>query len=247
MRIEICVDSVAGAIAAQRGGADRVELCDNLMEGGTTPSAGCIRTARKRLQIGLQVIIRPRGSDFLYDDTEIEVMREDIRVVKEAGADGVVIGCLTAAGDIDQSLTRELVKLAHPMNVTFHRAFDMCRDPRQGLEELIGLGLDRVLTSGQEASCLEGLELIAALQQQAAGRIIILPGGGITPQNVHKIVAGTGVSEVHLSARGSVESKMTLRNSRCFMGGTLRPPEFSWKTTDEAVVRTVVATLRPAH
>ena len=244
MRIEICVDSVAGAIAAQRGGADRVELCDNLMEGGTTPSAGCIRTARKHLQIGLQVIIRPRGSDFLYDESEIEVMREDIRVAKEAGADGVVIGCLTAAGDIDQDLTRELVKVARPMNVTFHRAFDLCRDPRQGLEELIGLGLDRVLTSGQEASCLEGLELIAALQQEAAGRIIVMPGGGITPRNVHKIVAGTGVSEVHLSARGSVESKMKHRNSRCFMGGTLRPPEFSWKTTDETTVRTVVESLR---
>jgi len=247
MRIEICVDSVAGAIAAQRGGADRVELCDNLMEGGTTPSAGTIRTARKHLQIGLQVIIRPRGSDFLYDETEMEVMNEDIRVAKEAGADGVVIGCLNAEGDIDRDLTRELVKLARPMNVTYHRAFDMCRDPRQGLEELIGLGLDRVLTSGQEASCLEGLELIAALQQQAAGRIIVMPGGGITPRNVGKIVAGTGVSEVHLSARGSVESKMKHRNSRCFMGGTLRPPEFSWKTTDAAAVRAVVEALRPAH
>ncbi|MCX6923854.1 MAG: copper homeostasis protein CutC [Verrucomicrobia bacterium] len=244
MRIEICVDSAAGAIAAQRGGADRVELCDNLMEGGTTPSAGCIRLARKHLQIGVQVIIRPRGGDFLYDATEIEVMREDIRVAKEAGADGVVIGCLTASGDIDQDLTRGLVTLARPMNVTFHRAFDMCRDPRQGLEELIGLGLDRVLTSGQEASCLEGLELIAALQQQARGRIIILPGGGITPRNVNKIVAGTGVSEVHLSARSAVESKMKHRNSHCFMGGTLRPPEFSWKTTDEASVRMVVNAVR---
>jgi copper homeostasis protein len=247
MRIEICVDSVAGAIAAQRGGADRVELCDNLMEGGTTPSAGCIRTARKHLKIGLQVIIRPRGSDFLYDETEVEVIREDVRVAKEAGADGVVIGCLTAEGNIDQDLTRELVKLARPMNVTFHRAFDMCRDPRQGLEELVGLGLDRVLTSGQEASCLEGLELIAALQQQAAGRIIVMPGGGITPRNVRKIVAGTGVIEVHLSARSSVESKMKHRNSRCFMGGTLRPPEFSWKSTDEGAVRTVVDALRAGH
>lgn len=244
MRIEICVDSVAGAIAAQRGGADRVELCDNLMEGGTTPSAGCIRCARNHLQIGLQVIIRPRGGDFLYDATEREVMREDIRLAKECQANGVVIGCLTAEGDIDQALTRELVDLARPMNVTFHRAFDMCRDPRQALEELVELGLDRVLTSGQEASCLEGLELIAALQQQAAGRIIVMPGGGITPRNVHKIVAGTGVSEVHLSARSSVESGMKYRNSRCFMGGTLRPAEFGWKTTDEVAVRTVVDALR---
>ncbi len=244
MRIEICVDSVAGAIAAELGGADRVELCDNLMEGGTTPSAGCIRTTRRSIHIGLQVIIRPRGGDFLYDEHEVEVMREDSRVAKDSGADGVVIGCLTAEGEIDRALTQELMELARPMNVTFHRAFDMCRDPRQGLEDLISLGVDRVLTSGQEASCLEGLELIADLQKQATGRIIVMPGGGITARNVRKIAAGTGVSEVHLSARGTVESKMKFRNTRCFMGGTLRPPEFNWKATDSAAVRTVVSALR---
>src|ERR1051325_9028169 len=163
MRVEICVDSAAGAFAAQRGGADRVVLCDNLLEGGTTPSAGCIRVARRGLKIGLQVIIRPRGGDFLYDDTELEVMRQDIRMAKEFGADGVVIGCLTAEGEIDQARTRDLIQLARPLNVTFHRAFDMCRDPHKALEELITLGVDRVLTSGQEASCIEGLDLIAAL------------------------------------------------------------------------------------
>ena len=235
MKIEICVDSVAGAVAAERGGADRVELCDNLLEGGTTPSLGCIRVARQHLRIGLQVIIRPRGGDFLYDDYEMQVIREDIRLCKEAKADGVVIGCLTADGDID---------LARPMNVTFHRAFDMCRDAKKGLEELVALGVDRVLTSGQDASCLEGMELIAALERQAGGRIIVMPGGGITPRNVSRIVAGTGVREVHLSARVSVESRMTHRNSRCYMGGTLRPPEFSWKPTDEKMVRDVVQRLR---
>jgi len=244
MRIEICVDSVAGALAAERGGADRVELCDNLLEGGTTPSAGCIKLARRHLKIGLQVIIRPRGGDFLYNDHEMEVIREDIRVAKELGANGVVIGCLTAEGDIDRQRTGELIQLARPLNVTFHRAFDMCRDVRQGLEDLISLGVDRVLTSGQEESCSEGLELIAALQKQAAGRIIVMPGGGITPRNVRRIVDATGVSEVHLSARGPVESKMRFRNSRCYMGGTLRPPEFTWKTTDENAVRTVVESLR---
>jgi copper homeostasis protein len=144
MKIEICVDSAAGARAAERGGADRVELCDNLLEGGTTPSAGCIKVARRGLKIGLQVIIRPRGGDFLYDAEEFEVMREDVRLAKELGADGVVLGCLTVAGDIDAVRTAELVSLARPMNVTFHRAFDMCRDPRQGLEDLIALGIDRV-------------------------------------------------------------------------------------------------------
>src|ERR1035437_9542826 len=171
MKIEICVDSVTGAIAAERGVADRVELCDNLLEGGTTPSLGCIRLARQHLRIGLQVIIRPRGGDFLYDDDEMEVMREDIRLCKEAKADGVVIGCLTADGDIDQARTRDLIELARPMNVTFHRAFDMCRDAKKGLEDLVARGVDRVLTSGQDDSCLEGMELIAALERQGGGRL----------------------------------------------------------------------------
>jgi copper homeostasis protein len=134
--------------------------------------------------------------------------------------------------------------LARPMNVTFHRAFDMCRDPRKALEELVALGVDRVLTSGQEATCIEGLELIAELQQRAAGRIIILPGGGLTMRNVRKVIAATGVTEIHLSARSTVESAMTFRNSRVFMGGALRPPEFNWKTTDETVVRAVVKACR---
>jgi copper homeostasis protein len=240
MRVEICVDSASGAFAAERGGADRVELCDNLLEGGTTPSAGCIKVARRGLKIGLQVIIRPRGGDFLYSAEELEVIREDIRMAKDLGADGVVLGCLTADGDIDRTLTEELIHLARPLNVTFHRAFDMCRDPWKALEDLIAMGADRVLTSGQEASCIEGCELIAALHQKAAGRIIVLPGGGLTPRNIQKFVAASGVSEVHLSARHAVASGMTYRNERVFMGGTLRPPEFNWKTTDETAVRTVV-------
>ena len=244
MRIEICVDSAAGALAAQRGGAHRVELCDNLLEGGTTPSAGCIKIARRGLKIGLQVIIRPRGGDFLYTEEELDVMREDIRIAKDLGADGVVIGCLTSEGEIDQAHTAELLSLAHPLNVTFHRAFDMCRDPHRALEDLVGLGVDRVLTSGQEASCLEGMDLIASLQKQAAGRIIVMPGGGITTRNIQRLVAATGVAEVHLSVRRTIESAMTFRNSRVFMGGTLRPPEFSWKSTDENAVRTIVETLR---
>jgi copper homeostasis protein len=244
MRVEICVDSASGAFAAERGGADRVELCDNLLEGGTTPSRGCIKVARRGVKIGLQVIIRPRGGDFLYSADELEVMREDIRAAKELGVDGVVLGCLTPEGDIDLACTEELIRLARPLNVTFHRAFDMCRDPKKALEELITLGTDRVLTSGQEASCLEGLKLIADLQKQASGRIIVMPGGGLTPRNIKEIVIATGVSEVHLSARRTVESGMNYRNSRVFMGGSLRPPEFSRKTTDETSVRSVVDALR---
>ena len=244
MLVEICVDSATGALAAERGGADRVELCDNLLEGGTTPSAGSITVARRGLKIGLQVIIRPRGGDFLYNEEEMAVMREDIRVAREAKADGVVIGCLTAEGEIDVERTRELMSLARPMNVTFHRAFDMCQDPRKGLEELIALGVDRVLTSGQEASCIEGIELLAELQRQAKGRIIVMPGGGLTLRNIRKVAELAGVTEVHLSARSSVESGMTHRNTRVFMGGALRPPEYSRKTTDEQMVRSVVQTLK---
>lgn len=246
MKIEICVDSVEGAMAAERGGAARVELCDNLLEGGTTPSAGAIKLARRNTRLGLHVIIRPRGADFLYSDVEMDVMREDILTAKALGADGVVIGCLTAAGDIDAARTASLMEAARPMSVTFHRAFDMCRDPRQGLEELVRLGVNRLLTSGQEASAFEGLELITELQRQAAGRIIIMPGGGISARNVQRIVSATGVAEVHLSARGSVESGMSYRNGRVFMGGTLRPPEFQWKCTQEGLVRAVVQAASPS-
>jgi copper homeostasis protein len=244
MLVEICVDSATGAFAAERGGAQRVELCDNLLEGGTTPSAGSIAVTRQGLKIGLHILIRPRGGDFLYTEDEMAVMREDIRLSSKCGADGVVIGCLTAAGDIDVARTRELMELARPMKVTFHRAFDMCRNPQQALEDLVSLGIERVLTSGQEASCLEGLELLAALHKQAAGRIIVMPGGGITPRNAQRIVQATGVTEIHLSARRPVASGMTYRNERCFMGGNLRPPEFSWKTTDENAVRNIVDTVR---
>lgn len=247
MLVEICVDSATGAFAAERGGAHRVELCDNLLEGGTTPSAGCIAITRRGLKIGLHILIRPRGGDFLYNADEMAVMREDIRIAKDLGADGVVIGCLTPGGDIDRDRTVDLLSCARPLKVTFHRAFDMCRDPQKTLEDLVNLGIERVLTSGQEASCLEGIELLAALQKQAAGRIAVMPGGGITPRNVGRIVSATGVNEIHLSARHSVSSCMTYRNDRCFMGGTLRPPEFSWKTTDENAVASVVRGLRNAE
>jgi copper homeostasis protein len=239
MQVEICVDSIGGAMAAERGGADRVELCANLLEGGTTPSAGCIKLAR-RVKIGLYVMIRPRGGDFLYQPEELEVMREDIRMAKDLGADGVVLGCLTADGNIDRSQMEQLISLARPLKATFHRAFDMSADAARALEDLVDLGVDRVLTSGQESSALEGMEVIGALQKQAAGRIRVMAGGGVTLRNVQRIVDATGISEVHLSARASVKSGMNYLNQRVFMGGALHPPEFSWKTTDESMVRSIV-------
>jgi copper homeostasis protein len=235
-KIEVCVDSVESAIAAQEGGADRVELCDNLLEGGTTPSAGTILAARKYLNIGLQVIIRPRGGDFYYSDIEFEIMKSDIEFAKKAGANGVVIGILTPEGDVDKVRTKELIELARPMNVTFHRAFDVTRDPFQALEDLIELGVDRILTSGQEESVLEGLDMITELVKRAGDRVIIMPGGG-SERNLKKVVAQSGVKEAHVVGLRAIESPMIHRNERVFMGGTLRPPEYLRYSTDPAKIR----------
>ncbi|CAN5559588.1 copper homeostasis protein CutC [soil metagenome] len=240
LAFEICIDSVEGAIAAQQGGAQRVELCANLLEGGTTPSAGTIALARQQINIGLQVIIRPRGGDFCYSDLEFSVMQYDIVQAKQLGANGIVIGLLQPDGAIDKTRTAQLVAIARPLNVTFHRAFDMAHDPQQALEDLIDLGIDRVLTSGQEDSALEGLDLITALVQQAKQRIIVMPGGGVTERNLKKIVTQSGVREIHMTARGTVDSQMTYRNANAFMGGTLRPPEFSRLETDANRVKTLI-------
>lgn len=235
--IEVCVNSVESALAAQDGGADRVELCDNLFEGGTTPSAGSIALARERLQIRLHVIIRPRGGDFLYSDLEFAIMRRDIEVAKELGADGVVLGLLTADGEIDVPRTAELAALARPLSVTFHRAFDVARDPFQALETLARMGIDRVLTSGQEESVAEGAELIADLVTRAADRLIVMPGGGFSVRNVGRIVAQTGAREIHVTGFADVDSQMRFRNERVFMGGLLRPPEYNRAVTDAAIIR----------
>jgi len=230
--LEVCVDSVEAAIAAQEGGADRVELCANLLEGGTTPSAGTIRLARKSIDIGLNVIIRPRGGDFCYSDVEFEVMKLDVELAKKLGANGVVFGILNEDGSVDTERTGTLVELACPLSVTFHRAFDMSRAPYEALEHLIRLGIGRILTSGRDLSALEGLDLITELVQKADNRIIVMPGGGITERNIEKIIEQSGVKEVHVAAPVSVESRMKYRNVQCFMGGELRPPEFTLTVTD---------------
>jgi copper homeostasis protein len=230
--VEVCVDSVEAAMAAAEGGADRVELCANLLEGGTTPSEGTIKLARRKIGIGMNVIIRPRGGDFCYSDAEFEVMRLDIERAKELGANGVVIGVLKEDGSVDKERTGGLVELARPMSITFHRAFDMSRAPYEALEDIIKLGIDRVLTSGQELSALEGLDLITDLVRRAGDRIVVMPGGGITERNVRKIVEQSRPKEVHVTGNVITESRMKYRNTRAFMGGELRPPEFMLKVTD---------------
>ena len=244
MICEICVDSVAGVRAAGEAGAARVELCAALLEGGTTPSRGLIRRARAVAGIGLQVIIRPRGGDFLYDADEFAVMEGDIDAAKDEGADGVVIGLLTAAGAIDAARTGALIARARPLAVTFHRAFDMTPDPFEALETLIGLGVERVLTSGQEASVLEGLPLITELVRRAGDRIIVMPGGGITARNVDRIVAEARPREIHFAALEPAAGGMRFRREHVFMGGELRPPEYDRLVTSAATIRAVMAKAR---
>lgn len=241
--VEICVDSVQSAVAAQAGGAQRVELCDNLMEGGTTPSFGSIEVARKLLDIKLHIIIRPRGGDFLYSDTEYEIMKRDIEAAKGLGVDGVVIGLLDREGNIDVTRTAELVERSRPMTVTFHRAFDVCVDPFKAIDQLAEIGVDRILTSGQEVTAVEGLDMLAECVKYAAGRISIMACGNLNERNIAKVIGTTGVSEVHFTAFGEVASEMRHRNERVFMGGTLRPPEYSRSVTDAETVRKTIARL----
>lgn len=240
MIFEICVDSVEGMQAARAAGAARAELCASLLEGGITPSRGMIRQSRAVSGIKLHVIIRPRGGDFLFSDAEFDAMASDIETAKAEGADGVVIGQLTADGLVDVARTRELVTLARPMAVTFHRAFDMTPDPFAALETLVDLGIDRILTSGQESSALEGLPLIAELVKRAGDRITIMAGGGITPRNVDRVVAAARPKEIHFAALQLEAGGMRFRRKHVFMGGELRPPEYDRLATSEAAIREVI-------
>ncbi len=240
---EICIDSVAGVTASLQAGAARVELCAALLEGGITPSLGMVRqavaAAEGRLKV--HVIVRPRGGDFLYDEDEFAVMRHDVQAAKEAGADGVVIGLLDADGAVDERRSAELIAAARPLSVTFHRAFDVARDAEQSLDALIRLGVDRLLTSGQAPSVLEGAPLIRRLIERAAGRIVIMPGGDITARNAARIAAETGAREFHFAAFAPAASAMRWRNDAVFMGGALRPPEYDRAATTAAAVRAVMA------
>ena len=241
LTFEVCVESAEGAAAAQAGGAHRVELCSDLLEGGLTPSHGTMAVARARLQIGIMAMVRPRGGDFCYSDVEFAVMREDLLALKRLGANGVVFGLLNPDGTIDRERTAELIALARPLPVTFHRAFDVSRDPFEALEALIALGADRVLTSGQEPSVLEGLELVTELVTRAKGRIIVMPGGGITERTMGRIAAASGAKELHFAGIEPRQGRMVYRNLRVFMGGALRPPEYSQDATRPESVAAIIA------
>ena len=218
-KFEICANGVESCIAAQEGGADRVELCAGIPEGGTTPSYGEIKTARRVLTTTrLHVIIRPRGGDFLYSPLELERMAADIDIARELGADGVVFGCLRPDGSLDTEANAMLMEHAKGLSVTFHRAFDRCNDPRRALAQLIELGVDRVLTSGQQPTALEGVPLLKELNALAADRIIILAGCGVTETNIKHIADATGVGEFHFSARVPVKSRMEYMNPDVYIG-----------------------------
>jgi len=239
--LEVCANSVTSALAAQEGGAVRVELCENLKEGGTTPSHGQILQARRMLHIKLYVLIRPRGGDFLYSHLEYNIMLADIRYCIEDGCDGIVIGILNADGTIDKERCLEMVRLAKQwgLGVTFHRAFDMCADQFQALEDIIEMGCERILTSGGKTTAIEGAIIINHLVEKAAGRISIMPGSGVTEANVADLVHFTGVSEVHSSARVHVQSKMQYKNESILMSNE-PGDEYSMDVTSAQRVKELV-------
>jgi len=239
--LEICANSINSAIAAQDGGATRIELCDNLKEGGTTPSAGQITLARKLLHIKVYVLIRPRSGDFLYSDIEFEAIQSDINYCIQAGCDGIVLGILKADGTVDKERNKVLVDLAKKagLGVTFHRAFDVCADQYQALEDIIALGCERILTSGGKVTAMEGSATLAHLVEKAAGRISIMAGAGVNEHNVADLIHFTGVHEVHSSARSMVASKMTYQNEYISMGDPMHD-EYSYDQTDVERVKELV-------
>jgi copper homeostasis protein len=218
--LEICVDAVDSAQSAERGGAQRVELCSNLLEGGVTPSAGLIAIVRKNISIALQVMVRPRGGDFCYSDDEFAAMKQDILTAKSLRADGIVLGILNLDGSIDVSRTRELVELSKPLPVTFHRAFDVVTNLIQAMEDVISTGAHRILTSGGQPSAREGVSSLANLVKASAGRVTILAGGGINHRNVCEVVEKSGVREVHAGLRTIISGRMAQTNKKISPGVT---------------------------
>ncbi len=241
INLEVCANTLTSALAAQQGGAIRVELCDNLGEGGTTPSYGQIKLARKMLHIKLYVLIRPREGDFLYTDTEFEIMKTDVQNCIDIGCDGVVIGILNPDGSIDTKRCSELVKMATDkgLGVTFHRAFDMCNDMDKALEEIIAMGCERILTSGGRSTAIEGANVVAHLIKKAAGRIIIMPGSGVSESTVADLIHYTKAKEIHSSARGPVKSQMQYHNDHIILSRD-HLDEFSILMTNANKVREII-------
>ena len=235
-KLEICCYTVESAIKAQNAGADRIELCDNFSEGGTSPSYAAIHYCVNKLRIPTNVIIRPRGGDFLYSDIEFELIKKDVLECKNIGANGIVIGLLTANGDIDIDKTKAIMEIAKPMEVTFHRAFDMCNNHQKALSEIIDLGIDRILTSGAKNKAIDGINLITELINKANNRIIIMPGSGINENNLKQIMKQTNAKEFHSSAKVFINSKMKNFNSEISMGGVGNIDEYASISVDSSSI-----------
>lgn len=238
--VEVCVDSVASALAAERGGAQRIELCSDLLEGGVTPSLGLLAVMRSKVSVGLHPIIRPRPGDFCYSDAEFEIMQRDIELAKTAGADGVVLGILQNNGRVDIERTQALIKLARPLSVTFHRAFDVSANLSEAFEDVCATGADRLLTSGGEQECLQGVETVAHLVQASQGRVVIMAGGRIGIKNASHIVERTGVSEIHVGLATPVNGTNIHKNSRRLSLGKAHDREFQRTEVLEESVRDLI-------
>jgi copper homeostasis protein len=242
--VEVAVDSVAGAVAAEAGGADRLELCCALGDGGLTPSVGLLRAVSEHCRLPVVAMLRPRPGDFLYDDNEFAVLRADLDALRAAGAGAFVTGVVTADGALDAARLHQLVAAAAPLPVACHRAFDMVRDPLAALDELAQLGIVRVLTSGQRRTAVDGAQRIAECVQRAAGRIAVMAGAGVRAANARELVRATGVRELHLSASHAVDSRMRWRNPEVAMGAPAPLVEYALRCTDSLEVERLVASLR---
>ncbi len=240
-KLEICCYSVESALIAERAGAHRVELCDNYLEGGTTPSYAMIKRAIELLTIPINVIIRPRGGDFLYNDLEYEVIKKDLLYVKELNATGVVIGFLNKDGSIDIDKVNEIVELAKPLEVTFHRAFDMCKDPIIALNQLIKARVKRILTSGQKNAAIHGVELIKTLVNIAGDEMIIMPGSGVSENNIVELMEKTKAMDYHSSAMSFVKSDMEYFRDSINMGSSKSKDEFTKVIVDAQKVVALLA------
>ena len=242
--LEICCYSLDSAIKAEEAGADRVEFCDNYSEGGTTPSYAAIKKTITNLSIPVNVIIRPRGGDFLYSENEYEIIKEDIEQIKNLNANGIVIGFLNQNGDIDLKRTEEIVKLAYPMEVTFHRAFDMCKDPMIALEQLMEIGIKRILTSGGFNTALEGINILRELVEKGNDKIIIMPGSGVNEKNLTELILQTKAAEFHSSAKMFINTKMKYFNKKISMGGVKEVDEYKSISVDPEKIRSMIRILR---
>ncbi|MBW5383935.1 copper homeostasis protein CutC [Brachyspira pilosicoli] len=238
-KIEICVDSVESCINAERGGADRLELCGNMFEGGTTPSYGVLQLAREKVNTPIYAMVRPRGGDFCYNDIEFEIMKREIKLMKELKIDGIVFGILTKEGKVDKERCSKLLDLWGTNKATFHRAIDVSSNLNEACEDIISLGFERILTSGGEANVMSGIIKLKELVEKYNDKIIIMPGSGINERNIEYINDTVKANEYHMTANKTVESVMQYRNENVFMGASLRPPEFSVKYTDENKVKNI--------